>query len=110
MATDEATIVDNREIPDICLQHLVAVMLVDRTVTFKSAHDKARMKDPAVLRQRVKVQLVHDEELERRLPRREAMVDIVLTDGTRLNEHVRRLRERWRIRCPARKSSRRHAT
>ncbi len=88
VATNEAAIVNNREIPDICLQHMVAVMLVDRTATFKSAHDKERMKDPAILRQRVKVQLVPDEELERRLPRREAIVDIVLTDGTRLNEHV----------------------
>src|SRR5438128_9399573 len=29
VATNEARIVDNREIPDICLQHLMAVMLVD---------------------------------------------------------------------------------
>ena len=35
----EASVVDNREIPDISLQHLLAVMLVDKTVTFKSAHD-----------------------------------------------------------------------
>ena len=64
VATDEATIVDNREIPDICLQHLIAVMLVDKTVTFKSAHDMARMTDPAILRQRAKVRLIHDAELE----------------------------------------------
>ena len=31
VATDEATIVDNRDDPDICLQHMVAVMLVDGT-------------------------------------------------------------------------------
>src|SRR5215467_5962199 len=42
VATNEAKIVDNREIPDICLQHMMAVMLMDKTVTFKSAHDKAR--------------------------------------------------------------------
>src|SRR5712691_9401426 len=40
VAADEATIVDNREIPDICLQHLMAVMLLDKTVSFRSAHDK----------------------------------------------------------------------
>jgi 2-methylcitrate dehydratase PrpD len=43
VATDEATIVNNREIPDISLQHLIAVMLIDKTVSFKSAHDAARM-------------------------------------------------------------------
>ena len=39
VATNEAKIVNNREIPDICLQHLCAVMLLDKTVTFKSAHE-----------------------------------------------------------------------
>jgi len=33
LATDEAAIVNNREIPDICLQHMVAVMVMDKTVT-----------------------------------------------------------------------------
>jgi len=35
--------------PDICLQHLIAVMLLDGTVTFASSHDEARMKDRKVL-------------------------------------------------------------
>jgi 2-methylcitrate dehydratase PrpD len=88
VAADEATIVDNREIPDICLQHLLAVMLVDKTVSFKSAHDLARMKDPAVLRERAKVKLVHDEELEKLMPRREAVVEVVLASGKMLSERV----------------------
>jgi 2-methylcitrate dehydratase PrpD len=92
VAADEATIVDNREIPDISLQHLIAVMLVDKTVTFASAHDARRMQDPAVLRQRAKVQLVHDEELERLMPRREAVVELVLADGMRVSERVGNVR------------------
>jgi 2-methylcitrate dehydratase PrpD len=88
VAADEATIVDNREIPDICLQHLVAVMLVDKTVSFKSAHELARMKDPAVLQERAKVKLIHDEALERLMPRREAVVEITLADGKMLSERV----------------------
>jgi len=92
VATNEAAIVNNREIPDISLQHLVAVMLIDKTVSFKSAHDVARMKDSAVLRQRAKVQLIPDEELEKRMPQREAIVDVVLNNGTRLTEHVSAVR------------------
>jgi len=88
VAADEATIVDNREIPDICLQHLIAVMLVDKTVSFKSAHELARMKDPAVLRERAKVKLVHDVELEKLMPRREAVVEVTLADGKMLSERV----------------------
>jgi 2-methylcitrate dehydratase PrpD len=88
VAADEATIVDNREIPDISMQHLVAVMLVDGTVTFKSAHELARMKDPAVLRERAKVKLVHDEELEKLMPKRVAVVEVTLNDGKVLTERV----------------------
>ena len=39
-----ANTTDNREMPDICMQHLCAVMLLDGTVTFKSSHDEARMR------------------------------------------------------------------
>ena len=88
VATNEAKIVNNRELPDICLQHMTAVMLLDKTVTFRSAHDKPRMQDPAVLALRAKVDLIPDEELERRLPVREAVVEITLKDGTTLTEHV----------------------
>lgn len=92
VAADEATIVDNREIPDICLQHLVAVMLLDKTVSFKSAHDAARMKDAAVLRQRAKVQLVHDEALEKLMPKRVAIVEVTLNDGKILTDRVEAVR------------------
>ncbi len=92
VAADEATIVDNRTIPDICLQHLVAVMVVDKTVTFRSAHDVARMKDPAVLRERAKVNLVHDESLERLMPKRVTIVEVTLTDGKVLTERVEAVR------------------
>ena len=92
VATDEAAIVDNRTIPDICLQHLIAVMIVDKNVTFKTAHDVARMQDPAVLRQRAKVNLVHDEALERLMPKRVAIVEVTLTDGKVLSERVEAVR------------------
>ncbi len=84
--------VNDREIPDICLQYMVAVMLLDRTASFRAAHDKPRMQDPAVLRQRAKVVLMGDEELDRRAPRREAIVQVSLADGTELSEHVETVR------------------
>jgi 2-methylcitrate dehydratase PrpD len=78
--------------PDICLQHMLAVMLVDQTVSFHAAHDKARMQDPAVLRQRAKMNLVRDDELSRFLPVRVAVVEIELSDGTRFSERVAAVR------------------
>src|SRR6202049_2977016 len=91
-ASSAAYTVNNRDMPDICLQHLVAVMLIDKTVSLRAAHDKARMQDPAVLRERAKVQLVPDEQLERLIPLRVAIVEVTLTDGTRLSERVERVR------------------
>ena len=93
VARTQGSVVNNREMPDICLQHMVAVMLIDKTATFKSAHDKPRMQDPAILRVRAKVNLVLDDgDLQRALPRREAVVEITLTDGTKLSEHVTAVR------------------
>jgi 2-methylcitrate dehydratase PrpD len=92
VAGSEAALVNNREMPDICMQHMVAVMLIDKTASFKAAHDKARMQDPAILQQRAKVQLIPDPDLERHLPAREAIVEVTLTDGSRLSETVKAVR------------------
>jgi 2-methylcitrate dehydratase PrpD len=92
LATDEAAIVNNREIPDICLQHMIAVMLLDKTVTFASAHDKERLKNPGTLRERAKVQLIPETELERLMPLRVAIVNVTLEDGSRLTQRVDNVR------------------
>jgi len=92
IASDEANTVSNRDMPDICMQHMVAIMLLDKTVTFRSVHDRARMKDPAVLRQRVKVEVVADPRIDARRPRREAIVELTLSDGSQLTEWVRDVR------------------
>jgi 2-methylcitrate dehydratase PrpD len=92
LAPSVASVVDNRDIPDICLQQMIAVMLLDKTVSFQAAHDKPRMQDPGTLRQRAKVNLVRDEELATLLPVRVAIVEIMLTDGTLLSERVSAVR------------------
>jgi 2-methylcitrate dehydratase PrpD len=71
---------------------MVAVMLLDKTVSFAAAHDKARMMDAAVLRQRAKVQLVGDPALQQLMPVRVAVVELTLTDGTQLTERVEAVR------------------
>jgi 2-methylcitrate dehydratase PrpD len=57
-----------------------------------NAHDKARMQDPAVLRQRAKIQLIFDPEIESNTEQREAIVEVTLTDGTQLREHTTAVR------------------
>ncbi|HVY66682.1 MAG TPA: MmgE/PrpD family protein [Gammaproteobacteria bacterium] len=92
LAPAVGSVVDNRDIPDICLQHMVAVMLIDGTASFRAAHDQARMRDPEVLRQRAKVRYVADQALAALLPARVAVVEVVLADGTRLVERVEAVR------------------
>ena len=88
VGSGEAHIVDNRSMPDICLQHMVAVMLQDGTVTFRSAHDEARMKDPAILAIRARVHLVYDDALQKLYPARVAIVEITLKNGTVYTQRI----------------------
>src|SRR5262245_59756798 len=81
MPDDRLHIVDNRTIPDICLQHLLALTVLDGTLTFASAHDYARMQDPAVLAVRQRSEVVPSAELTAAVPARQAIVAIETTDG-----------------------------
>jgi 2-methylcitrate dehydratase PrpD len=92
LAPSVGAVVDNREMPDICLQHMVAVMLMDKTASFHAGHDKPRMQDEATLRQRAKVSFVRDEDLAKLLPVRVAVVEIDLADGSHLSERVAAVR------------------
>ena len=49
VAHQGANTTDNRNMPDICMQHMCTVMLLDGTVSFKSAHDEKRMRHPRAL-------------------------------------------------------------
>ena len=92
LAPSVGAVVDNRDMPDICLQHMMAVMLMDGTASFAAAHDKPRMQNPALLEQRKKVRYVPDETLAKLLPVRVAVVDVTLADGTKLSDRVEAVR------------------
>jgi 2-methylcitrate dehydratase PrpD len=77
------SITDNSGPSDINVQHALAVMLVDKAVTFRSIHDKARMQDPAIVRLRAKVRL---EPGGRGTGERLPLIQIKLADGTRLTQ------------------------
>ena len=78
------SITDNSGPSDINVQHALAVMLVDRTVTFRSIHDKARLQDPAIVRLRGKVRL--DPGQPGNAGARRPLLEIALADGTRLTQ------------------------
>ena len=88
MPTASLRIVDNSTIPDLCLQHLVALMIVDRGATFATVHDVARMRDPKVLAVRKLVELVPSQELQMAVPARQAIVKIETADGRSLGHRT----------------------
>jgi 2-methylcitrate dehydratase PrpD len=87
-----ARTVDNAPMPDINVQHLVALLLVDRALTFQSVHDHARMHDPAVLAVRKLIELVPSQALMEAHPPRQAIVGIALHDGRSLAHRTRAVR------------------
>ncbi|HSU77605.1 MAG TPA: MmgE/PrpD family protein [Burkholderiales bacterium] len=92
VAHQGANTTDNRAMPDICMQHLCAVMLLDGTVSFKAAHDEKRMRHPKVLALRRKVELRGDDQLTQAMPSRQGIVELVLRDGTTRRHHVKAVR------------------
>jgi 2-methylcitrate dehydratase PrpD len=92
VAHQGANTTNNRAMPDICMQHLCAVMLIDGTVSFEAAHDEKRMRDPRVLELRQRIELVGDDALTRAMPSRQGIVELELRDGRRLRHHARAVR------------------
>lgn len=88
MPDDRLPIVDNREMPDICLQHLLAIGLIDRDLTFDSCHDKARMNDPEVLDLRRKIKAVPDPMLTEAKPARQAILEATKKNGETLRHRT----------------------
>ena len=87
-----ANTVNNRHMPDICMQHMCAVMLLDSFVTFKSSHDEKRMRDKKVLDLRSRIELYGDDELTRVMPSRQGIVELKLRDGRELRLHTKAVR------------------
>jgi len=86
---DGARIVDNSGMPDVNCQHLIAVALIDGTVSFEMSHDRERMTDPRVRAVRDRVQLVGDRSLMVADAPRSGFVEVALRDGRKVNHFTR---------------------
>jgi 2-methylcitrate dehydratase PrpD len=87
-----ANIVNNRDMPDICMQHMCAVMLIDGKVTFTSSHDVKRMRDRKVLALRRRIELLGDDRLSAAMPSRQGIVEIHLRNGGVISHHTKDVR------------------
>jgi len=80
--------VDNRDMPDVNLQYILSVALVDGDLSFEAAHSYERMKDPEVLKVKERVRLVEEPGLKTPKSQRTAVVEVTTQDGAQLKEHV----------------------
>ena len=86
--------VNDREMPDVNLQYVFAVTLLDGRLTFEAAHSFERMKDPGVLELRKRVTVIGDPELTRARPEGQSIVQVTTRDGRRLEKRVTTLKGR----------------
>jgi 2-methylcitrate dehydratase PrpD len=89
-----ARTVNNRHMPDVNVQFMVASILIGGKLTFEMAHDYERFRDPRVLALKERVQLIGDPDMERTGPRFQGRVEVSFKDGKTLSEHVRNCRGR----------------
>lgn len=84
----EVEIIDDRPAPEMCLQHVLALILVDGRLGFAAAHDFQRLRERAVLVARKRVELLGDSRLAK-LPRAwGCAVEVRLKDGRSLSSEV----------------------
>jgi 2-methylcitrate dehydratase PrpD len=86
---DGARIVNDRSMPDVNCQHIIALALVDGTVSFEDSHSYERMADPKVLAVKERVQLIADRGLMDITAPRSGLVEVTLRDGRTISGFTR---------------------
>jgi 2-methylcitrate dehydratase PrpD len=86
---DGARIVNDRSMPDVNCQHIIAVALVDGTVSFEDSHSYERMADPQVRAAKERVKLVADPALMDPAAPRSGLVEVTLRDGHSVSHFTR---------------------
>jgi 2-methylcitrate dehydratase PrpD len=86
---DGARVVNNRSMPDVNCQHIIAVALVDGGVSFEDSHSYERMADPKVRAAKERVQLIADRDLMDPAAPRSGRVEVKLRDGRTVSHFTR---------------------
>ena len=84
-----ANIVNGRTMPDVNIQYVLAVGLIDGTVSFTDSHSFEKMKDPRVMAVMKRVELVGDRALVVPDAPRSGHVEVTLRDGRRVEHFTR---------------------
>jgi len=78
----QARTINDRHMPDVNCQYMLAVAMLDGKIDFQNSHDFTRMHDPQVLALKQRVEIVVDAELTKVFPAvRSAIVEITTANG-----------------------------
>src|SRR4030095_271432 len=83
-----AATVNNREMPDVNLQHILALALVHGEVSFAMAHADKTAGGESIAALRSRIELVADPELLESVSPRQVRLEVFTRDGKRLAKHL----------------------
>jgi len=86
---DGARVVNDRSMPDINCQNIIALALVEGTVSFADSHSYEKMNDPRIRAVKARVQLVADKALMDPAAPRSGRVEVTLKDGRTVSHFTR---------------------
>jgi 2-methylcitrate dehydratase PrpD len=86
---DGARVVNDRAMPDVNCQHIIAVALVKGTVSFEDSHSYEQMAHPTVRAAKERVRLVADPALMDPTAPRSGQVEVTLRDGRTVSHFTR---------------------
>ncbi|MGZ8156412.1 MAG: MmgE/PrpD family protein, partial [Burkholderiales bacterium] len=86
---DGARVVNNRSMPDVNCQHIIAVALVKGSVSFEDSHSYDQMQDPKIRAVKERVQLIADPALMDLAAPRSGRVEVTLQDGRTVSHFTR---------------------
>jgi 2-methylcitrate dehydratase PrpD len=89
MPSDRIHIIDDASMPTVCLQHLVALMILRGDCTFSEAHDESLMTNSEILKIRGKIEIIKSDDLVSARPERQSIINIKLSGGKELKHHAK---------------------
>ena len=86
---DGARVVNDRAMPDVNCQHIIAVALVKGRVSFEDSHSYEQMANPQIRAAKERVQLIPDPALMDPQAPRSGRVEVTLNDGRTVSHFTR---------------------
>jgi 2-methylcitrate dehydratase PrpD len=88
LTREGAETVNSRLMPDINLQYIIAIMILDGGLSFDAAHDYRRLHDNKVREMMALIDLLGDESLFHPSAPRPALVEVTTVNGGSFHERV----------------------